>query len=106
MVKRARKDMAHKTSTRFGDNGINFYDSRSITLDAACRAEGANVTRGRRKDDEFIRYEFDDGSVIIHCTNRDLWDIGYRSCFCWEELGHTDECEKKARAALEGKEKP
>ena len=87
---------AQTISALFGDDGQCWQTEYTAgegldeSLDALCeRNRGRCEYRDGHGTDTY-RYTFADGSVIT--VAGDGWDYGYVGCFCWQGVGHSDEC--------------
>lgn len=73
-------------------DSIVMFNLPDMAMDATLRAfTNADSPIG----DAPRRYTFVDGSVLT--TSGGCWDLGYPECFCWQGVGHTDDCTANAR---------
>jgi hypothetical protein len=82
--------MAEQMADRFNDDGECFEDANGTNLSTACRDAGAV---SEHPGDDVHRYTFPDDSAIIAAGG--VWDIGYVDCFCWQGMGHDDDCDNQ-----------
>jgi hypothetical protein len=79
----------------FDNDGQKFLLPDDVELDDIC---DDNHSRREYRDGwgtDTYRHVFPDGSVLTVAGG--AWDLGYRDCYCWQEAGHSDNCEALPR---------
>jgi hypothetical protein len=67
-----------------GEDGVDIIETY---IEDMCKRHGARRCPGGA---DVTRWDFADGSCLTMAGGG--WDFGYRDCFCWQGVGHTDQC--------------
>ena len=88
---------AEKISALLHDDGQCWKtdDGRSFA-DLVDEYRASESWRDGHRTGDVVRYTFDDGSVLTEAG--DGWDFGYPDCYCWEGVGHDDNCTARVEA--------
>ncbi len=82
---------AQKIAEQLHDDGQVWETDGGITFGRLVAEESSRADwRDGYRTGEVVRYTFLDGSVITEAGA--AWDFGYLDCFCWQGVGHTEEC--------------
>ena len=82
---------AEQIIEQFGSDGQNWENDNGAHLDDVCAEAGSTVIwRDGYRSGDVYKHMFIDGSVIT-CSGA-AYDLGYRDCWCWQGVGHTEDC--------------
>ncbi len=82
------KTTAEKIADLLDNDGQNFETDDGRILGDLLIGEGAVLKWSNKY--AATRYTLPDGSSITIAGP--AWDLGYPDCFCWQGVGHTDDC--------------
>jgi len=85
-----KRTQAQQISSRYGNDGQCFTDAKGVDLADCCLGFDARRSWRDGFGTDVVRYEFPDGSAIT--VAGDGWDLGYTDCYCWRDVGHTEDC--------------
>ena len=87
--------MKHTTALTVADlvadlldnDGQKFESQAGNSLQDMCEVLGGFMeSRGADR-----KFSFPDGSCIT-ISEGTAWDVGYEDCWCWQSIGHSDNC--------------
>ncbi len=85
------KTTAEKIASLLHDDGQVWESDEGFLFTEMVEENGAHAEwRDGYRIGEVVRYTFPDSSVITEAGA--AWDFGYPDCFCWQGVGHTDDC--------------
>jgi hypothetical protein len=80
--------IASRIANEYG-NGQQWHNNGQH-IEEACRERTLGIHGGETWQGETVRFHFTDNSAITIAEGG--WDIGYPNCFCWEGVGHNNDC--------------